>query len=587
MIRRVLVANRGEIAVRIVRACRALGLGAVAVYSDADVTAAHVALADTAVRLGPAAAAASYLDAGALVAAARATGCDALHPGYGFLSEQPALAEACAAAGVTFVGPSPEALRLLGDKGAARRIAVEAGFRLVPGGDDAEAVGFPLLVKAVAGGGGRGMRVVRARDELASAREAAAREASSAFGDGRVYLERYLEGARHVEVQALGDGAGGAATLGLRDCSLQRRHQKVLEEAPAPGVPAGIQEELQAAARRLLVATGYAGAATVELLLTPAGEAFFLEVNARLQVEHPVTELVTGEDVVAWQLRIAGGERLPPGGLEPAVDGHAVEARLVAEDADAGFLPSAGTILRLELPAGEGLRVDAGYAAGDEVTTYYDGLLAKICAHAPTREQALDRLAAALEATTVLGVRTNLPLLRHLAADADVRAGRIDTGFLERTWAPQPPADDAVAAALDAARAAEHGADPFAGGFRLGAATRPAPPAARAGDGALHVLVEGRDVRVAPAAPPDVDALAQAPASGASGAVVVTAVMPGRVAAVLVEPGARVAAGAALVVLEAMKMEQPAVAPYEATVREVHVAVGQPVSRGQLLVILE
>jgi len=587
VIRRVLVANRGEIAVRVVRACHALGLGAVAVYSDADRGLPHVALADSAVRLGPAPAAASYLDAGALVAAARATACDALHPGYGFLSEQPALAEACAAAGVTFVGPSPEALRLLGDKGAARRLAVEAGFRLVPGGDDASALGFPLLVKAVAGGGGRGMRVVRAAGDLDGAREAAAREAEAAFGDGRVYLERYLEGARHVEVQALGDGAGGAATLGLRDCSLQRRHQKVLEEAPAPGVPPAVREELEAAACRLLVATGYAGAATVELLLTPAGEAFFLEVNARLQVEHPVTELVTGEDVVAWQLRIAGGERLPAGGLDATATGHAIEARLVAEDADAGFLPSAGRLLRLELPTGEGLRVDAGYAAGDEVTPFYDGLLAKVCAHAPTREEALDRLAGALAETVVLGVRTNLPLLRALAADAHVRAGRIDTGFLERTWAPAPPPAERVSVAVDAARAAERGADPFAGRFRLGASVRAAAPAARAADGALHVLVDGRDVRVAPDAAPDVDALAHAPAAGAGAAVQVTAVMPGRVAAVRVEPGARVAAGEALVVLEAMKMEHPAVAPYDATVREVHVEAGQQVAGGQLLVVLE
>ena len=388
-----------------------------------------------------------------------------------------------------FVGPAPDALRSLGDKVAARELAVAAGFRLVPGGDDAAAIGFPLLVKAAAGGGGRGMRIVREPAELTDAMASAAREASSAFGDPSLYLERYLEGARHVEVQALGDGRGGAVHLGLRDCSLQRRHQKVLEEAPAPGVGADEAAELGAAACRLLRSVDYAGAATVELLRAADGTAYFLEVNARLQVEHPVTELVTGADLVALQLAIAGGEDLPAE-LAWQPRGHAVEARLVAEDADHGFLPTAGPLLRFDLP--DGVRADAGYRAGQAVPTTFDGLLAKLIAHGADRTEALDRLAAALDATVVLGVRTNLPLLQALVADPDVRAGRLDTALLERVWRPAPD-DGPSAAARRTARALQA----RAGRFRIGLATAPVLPAAIAPDGAVHVLEAGRDQRIA------------------------------------------------------------------------------------------
>jgi acetyl/propionyl-CoA carboxylase alpha subunit len=570
-LRRVLVANRGEIGLRLVRGCHAAGLEAIAAHVAGEADAPYVAAADGAVEVT------GFLSAATLAAAARATGCDALHPGYGFLSERAELAEACAGAGLVFVGPSPDALRSLGDKVAARELAVAAGFRLVPGGGDAAAIGFPLLVKAAAGGGGRGMRIVREPDGLADAMASAAREAESAFGDPALYLERYLEGARHVEVQALGDGQGGAAHLGLRDCSLQRRHQKVLEEAPAPGVGEAEAAELGEAASRLLRSVGYAGAATVELLRAADGTAYFLEVNARLQVEHPVTELVTGTDLVALQLAIAGGERLPAE-LPWRPQGHAVEARLVAEDADHGFLPTAGTLLRFDLP--DGVRVDGGYRAGQEVPTTFDGLLAKLVAHGTDRTEALDRLAAALDATVVLGVRTNLPLLQALVADPDVRAGRLDTALLERTWTPS---DDAAPsrAARRAARAMQAGT----GRFRIGLASVPALPAAIAPDGAVHVLEDGRDWRIGPDVAPDVAETAARPASGGAGGV--SSPMPGRVLAVTCQVGDHVAAGASLVVLEAMKMEHPVTAPYEATVVAVNCAAGDQIAAGVELVLLE
>jgi acetyl-CoA/propionyl-CoA carboxylase biotin carboxyl carrier protein len=587
-LRRVLVANRGEVAVRIVRACHSLGLEAVVACSDADATSMAVEEADGSVRLGPPPAADSYLSVPRVVAAARRSGCDAVHPGYGFLSEQPELAEACAAAGVTFVGASPAALRRLGDKAAAKELAGSAGFATVPGAARPEDVPLPLLVKAAAGGGGRGLRVVRRPEELAEAVAAAAREAAAAFGDPALLFERYLEGARHVEVQALADAHGAATHLGLRDCSLQRRHQKVVEEAPAPGVDADEVERLGAAAARLLRAAAYTGVATVELLRTPDGAVHFLEVNARLQVEHPVTELVTGQDVVVWQLRLAAGGALPEDGLDAAPHGHAVEARLVAEDPDRGFLPTAGRLLRLDLPHGPGLRVDAGYRSGDDVTTHYDGLLAKIVAHGPTRGAALARLRDALDVTVVVGVQTNLPLLRALAVDPDVVAGRLDTGLVERRpWPPAPPDPPAAVRRAAAAFAAREGhRDPFAGRFRIGLGGTAALPTARAPDGALHVLHDGRDHRLAPVAAPDVEGSAQERSSGAGPSVVI-APMPGRVLAVRAEAGDRVGAGEPLVTLEAMKMEHPVPAPYPCTIRAVLCEIGDQVSGGAPLVEIE
>jgi acetyl/propionyl-CoA carboxylase alpha subunit len=560
---RVLVANRGEIALRVVRGCRALGIEAVVAHEAADARSPAVEAAGGAVEV------ASYLDPGTLAAAAREAGCDALHPGYGFLSERAALAEACAEAGVVFVGPSPDALRRLGDKIAARELAVQAGFERVPGGTDPDAIPLPILVKAAAGGGGRGMRVVRDREALPDAMASAAREAEAAFGDPTLYLEAYLEGARHVEVQMLGDGAR-AVHLGLRDCSLQRRHQKVVEEAPAPGIDEAEQERLGGLASRLLESVGYAGAATVELLRAADGRIYFLEVNARLQVEHPVTELVTGEDLVAWQLRIAGGERLPAE-LPWHPRGHAVEARLVAEDPASGFLPTAGRLLVFR--PGEGVRVDAGYAEGDEVTTRYDGLLAKLIAHAPTREAAFDRLRTALQQTVVLGLQTNLPLLLELTGNAEVRAGRLHTQLVEGLALEPGPSR-----ALDAAAAR-------AGRFRIGLAAAALLPFATGLDGALHVVEDGWE-RVRPAdVAPTVEITAHGHRAGTAGAV--TSPMPGRVVAVRVAEGDEVAAGDVLVVLEAMKMEHPVTAPYDGTVSEVACRDGETVAAGATLVTLD
>ncbi len=568
-LQRVLIANRGEIALRIVRACDVLGIDSVVAFETPDRQSQAVEAATTAVEVG------SYLDPDALAGAARSARCDALHPGYGFLSERAVLAEACAAAGVTFVGPSPDALRCLGDKMAARELAVAAGFGLIPGGTDPADIPLPIMVKAAAGGGGRGMRIVRTHEELPEAMAAAAREAATAFGDATLYLEAYLEGARHVEVQALGDGTGTVVHLGLRDCSLQRRHQKVIEEAPAPGIGDDEAARLGALACSLLSSVSYAGAATVELLRAADGRVYFLEVNARLQVEHPVTELVTGEDLVTWQLRIAGGARLPEA-LDWRPRGHAIEARLVAEDPANGFLPTAGRLRLFRLP--ERLRTDAGYREGDEVTTRYDGLLAKLVACGPTRDAALDTLAQGLRETAVLGLQTNLPLLLQLCADADVRAGRIDTQLLERTaQAPSGPSPQV--------RVAARAAQSRRGRFRIGLAAVPDLPVALEPDGTARVLEGGREHVVAADIAPRVEDTAHGHRSGTTGAI--SSPMPGRVMAVRVAPGDEVGSGQVLVVLEAMKMEHPVLAPYDGTVTEVACREGEIIGADTVLVVLE
>jgi acetyl-CoA carboxylase biotin carboxylase subunit len=463
-LRRVLIANRGEIAVRVIRACRQLGLEAVAVYSDADADAPHVALADAAVRLGPAAPAESYLAAEKLLAAARATGADALHPGYGFLSERADFAEAVERAGLAFVGPTPAAMAALGDKLAARRLAGKAGVPLLPAedlraGEPAEAaaarLGFPLLVKAAAGGGGRGMRRVDRPAELAPAVESARREAEAAFGDGRLYLERWLPKARHVEVQILGDAHGALVHLGERDCSIQRRHQKLVEESPSPAVTPPLRRELTDAALALGRAAQYRSAGTVEFLLDDAGRFYFLEVNARLQVEHPVTEWVTGLDLVALQLRVAGGERLPVRQQEVGLRGHAIECRLVAEDPAAGFLPAAGPLLHLGWPAGPGVRVDSGVAAGGRVGLDYDSLLAKLSAWGATRDEARRRMLGALRDTCVLGVATARDLHLSLMDDPAFAAGDTHIRFLDERYAGWRPSPGARLPLLLAAAALE------------------------------------------------------------------------------------------------------------------------------------
>jgi 3-methylcrotonyl-CoA carboxylase alpha subunit len=459
--RKLLVANRGEIACRVLRTAERLGVPTVAVFSDADVTSPHVAAADEAIRLGPAPIKESYLDIAAVVAAIRDTGADAVHPGYGLLSESAAFAEAIAEAGATFVGPSPSALRALGDKIAARKSARAVGLEPPPGSDgpvdptdlvalsaEAERIGFPVLVKAAGGGGGIGMQVARSAEELAGAAKTSADRGRQAFLDARVYLERYLDKPRHIELQMVRDRQGGALCLGERECSAQRRHQKVIEESPSPAAflageaGARLRRELGERAIALLASVDYVGVATVELVADASGALFFLEVNARLQVEHPVTELVTGLDLVELQLRVAAGERLPADALAATSRGHAVEARLYAEDPSKGFLPQPGRLERFRLPEGiAGIRVDAGYAEGGEVTPHYDPLMAKICAHGTTRGEAIERLLAALAATDVAlagprGPRaTNLGFLQEILREPGFRAGEYDTGLLARMLA--------------------------------------------------------------------------------------------------------------------------------------------------------
>jgi len=442
-IQKVLVANRGEIALRVVRTCREMGIRCVAVYSDADRRALHVRAAYEAIRLGPAPASESYLRADRILDAARRTGADAVHPGFGFLSENAAFARAVADAGLVFIGPSSDAIRRMGDKIEARRAFVDAGVPVVPGTADpiddddvlvreAESIGYPVMIKAAAGGGGKGIRIVHAADELVAAARRARSEAASAFGDGSVYLEKYLEEPRHVEIQVFGDGRGHAVHVGERECSIQRRHQKVVEERPSPLLDDALREEMGTAAVRAAEAIDYANAGTLEFLVDRHRRFYALEMNTRLQVEHPVTELTSGLDLVRWQLAVAQGEPLPLAQDAIRHQGHAIEARLYAEDADAGFLPATGRVARLELPGGPGVRVDTGLYEGMDVGMFYDPMLAKVCAHASDREQAIERLDRALSELTVTGVTTNLPFLRRVLASEPFRSGRYDTGTIER-----------------------------------------------------------------------------------------------------------------------------------------------------------
>jgi len=454
VIRRLLIANRGEIALRIIRACRELGIESVAVHSDADAHAPHVAAADHAVAIGAAPAAESYLSIPRLLDAARRSGADAVHPGYGFLSENPAFARACGEAGVTFVGPPPDVMARLGSKIEARQVAGQAGAPIVPGETPAdqtdagvqtaiERVGLPALIKASAGGGGRGMRVVRAGGEIAAAVQAARREASAAFGDGTLYVERLIEGAHHVEIQIFADDHGSVVHLFERDCSVQRRHQKVIEESPSPVLTPALRERMTGAAVAIARAAGYRNAGTVEFLVK--GDAFyFLEVNARLQVEHPVTELVTSLDLVRAQLLAAAGERLPWRQPDVQQRGHAIEARVYAEDPAQGFLPQAGPLLLYREPRLPGVRIDSGVVEGGTVSIHYDPLLAKVIAAAETRDLAIARLASALRGFPILGIRTNIPYLLRIVEHPHFRGGSIDTGFLDREGAAFAEAETAI-----------------------------------------------------------------------------------------------------------------------------------------------
>ncbi|MDP4021036.1 acetyl/propionyl/methylcrotonyl-CoA carboxylase subunit alpha [Methylobacterium sp. NEAU 140] len=631
----VLVANRGEIACRIVRTARARGMRTIAVYSEADRDALHVRLADEAHPIGPAPAAESYLVAERILAAARASGADCIHPGYGFLSERPDFAEACAAAGLVFVGPPALAIRAMGLKDAAKRLVEGAGVPVVPGyhGDRQEPdflrerageIGYPVLIKAVAGGGGKGMRRVDAPADFAAALESARREAQGAFGDPRVLVEKYVLAPRHVEIQVFADRHGNAVSLFERDCSLQRRHQKVIEEAPAPGMPPEMRARMGRAATDAAKAVGYVGAGTVEFIadgrdgLRP-DRFYFMEMNTRLQVEHPVTEAITGLDLVDLQFRVASGEPLPFGEGDLAIDGHAVEARLYAEDPANGFLPSTGRLWAFRPPSGDGVRVDTGVREGDAVTPFYDPMIAKVIAHGATRDEALDRLSAALGDTLVAGPRTNTAFLRALCDAPGFRAGAFDTGFIERTFGPAPKPDrdaGALAAAvlrLTGLDAGPSDASPWAAGdaFQLGDARTQIVPVTV--DGVREAVrlswdAEGRpavDGLAAPAgvtlvaAPDGVFALAGGGQTHVAlfdpfdvdlehldGGDVVKAPMHGKVVALFAGPGDRVAKGQRLAIVEAMKMEHQLLAPADGTVGAVLVEAGAQVAEGAKLITL-
>ena len=601
-IRALLIANRGEIAVRIARTARGLGMRVIRVH-EPDEPAPRGA--DLALAI------ASYLDPEAILAAARAAGADAIHPGYGFLAENAAFAAAVTAADLRWVGPPPEAITAMGDKAAARRLAAAHGVPVVPGYDGAaqddgslteaaERVGLPLLVKPAGGGGGKGMRVVRDVADLPEALAGARREALAAFADDRLILERLVEHPRHVEVQVLFDGDGQGVHLGERDCSAQRRQQKILEESPGPAVGRELRDRLGAAALAVAGAAGYVGAGTVEFLLADDGAFFFLEMNTRLQVEHPVTEAVTGRDLVADQLRIAAGQPL---GIEPGTvrfDGHAIEARVYAEDPEHGFLPATGRALEVRWPSGSGVRVDTGIEPGDLVSERYDPLLAKLIIHAPTRTAAVRRLGEALAEARVLGVRTNLRFLRWLVTQPVFEDGEVRTDTLAGIDLPGPigpPSSAWQSAASALMTSAEVGeGDPWAGGWRLNVApslrlvhgdeeraVEPLAglPVARRGETAF-VDVEGQSLEFRLAPPPAVEEAVRH-ASRAEGTAVLVAPMPGRVIAVRRRAGETVTAHEAVVVLEAMKMEHTIAAPLAGIVTSVHVAPGDQVQRGDVL----
>ncbi len=600
----VLIANRGEIAVRIARTAHRMGIRVVGVHAAGERAGDG---ADESHEI------ASYLDGEELLRIASVAGANAVHPGYGFLAESAPFAEAVMDAGLAWVGPPPDAIAAMGDKAAARRRAADQGVPTVPGYDgdgqddatlsgEAERVGYPLLVKPAMGGGGKGMRIVRNASALIESLAAARREALRSFADDRLILERYLEGARHVEVQVMFDAHGAGVHLGERDCSAQRRSQKIVEEAPAPSVVPELRHRMGEAALEVARAAGYVNAGTIEMLLTDAGEFFFLEMNTRLQVEHPVTEAVTGRDLVADQLRIAAGATLAELGLSrpPPIRGHAIEARVYAEDPESGFLPATGRLARVRWP--EGVRVDAGVREGDEIGERYDPMLAKVIAHGSTRREALERLRNALLETAILGVRTNLRFLRWLTDQAPMRDGEIRTDTVEHLQMPEPPAPDDgdwLAAAL--LLEPEH-ADPWSDGWRLngprvrrvrqGGEERSvrlevgdpgAADAVRAGD-IVHVGVDGQSLEFRIAAPPTVEeAVRHAAAARGEGGSILTAPMPGRVIAVRAAEGSQVAAHHVVVVIEAMKMEHAVVSPLDGILTRLAVAEGDQVQRGDLL----
>ena len=636
MLRSVLIANRGEIACRIARTAKRLGMRTIAVYSEADVGALHTRLCDEA----------------HLIAAAKRAGAECVHPGYGFLSENADFAQACVQAGLVFVGPPPSAIRAMGLKDQAKKLMERARVPVVPGyhGERQEAkflrekayqIGYPVLIKPAAGGGGRGMRRVDKHADFDAALEGAVRESQSAFGTGRVLIEKFIASPRHIEIQVFADSQGNAIHLGERDCSLQRRHQKIIEEAPAPGMTTELRTAIGKAAVAAAKAVDYCGAGTVEFVADGtaglrADGFWFIEMNTRLQVEHPVTEEVTGLDLVEWQFRIAAGEKLPLRQDEIRFDGHAIEARVYAEDPDHGFLPSTGTIVALECPdAADAVRVDSGVEAGDDVPPFYDPMIAKLIAHAPTRDGALDRLAKALDATLIAGVRTNVPFLANLCRAAAFRQGAVDTGFVDRNLAalgaaPREPdwaaaargathlADATTVAAKEASAGEEDAPEEYSpwsagDGFQLGGrreislpilvdgedaeaviaygnhgprlTVRGVEPAADArlfqSGAQAYVLRGGRQTRVR------IKDFAASAAEAGGGDNVIKAPMHGRVLELFAAVGERVVLGQRLAVIEAMKMEHTLRAPFAAVVKELPVSSGAQVIEGAPIMVLE
>ncbi len=652
MFRKILIANRGEIACRVMRTAARMGIRTVAVYSDADADAPHAAMADEAIRIGPAPVSDSYLRIDAILDACQRTGAEAVHPGYGFLSENPRFAEALDKAGIAFIGPPASAIRAMGLKDAAKRLMQEAGVPVVPGyhGEEqgaealsveAQQIGYPVLIKARAGGGGKGMRRVDVKEEFAEALAGARSEGEKSFGDGHVLIERYVGRPRHIEVQVFADRHAPPVYLFERDCSLQRRHQKVIEEAPAPGMTAGMRAAMGEAAVRAATAIGYEGAGTVEFLVDAsdglrADRFYFMEMNTRLQVEHPVTEAITGIDLVEWQIRAAAGEAVVPAQDDLSFHGHAFEARIYAEDAARGFLPATGRLERMVMPEAVA-RVDSGVREGDTITAHYDPMIAKVIVHDRTREAALARLRTALGATRIAGTVTNVEFLRALAADPAFGRGEVDTGLIERgmdRFAPAPPSspDAEVLAALAAlglpGDAGEGPWDTLSGWRAWGVAQQSvtllrgdAPVTASirihgpgrygvrlndtvrevvfgAGDrvevdgrrlsietlrrgGDILVLMEGESFSYG-----TLDPLAVAGGAGPGGDAIL-APMPGAILRIATVPGEPVEAGQTLVVMEAMKMEQALKAPREGTVAQVFVGEGDQVGDGDTLVTLE
>ena len=653
MFDKILIANRGEIACRVARTAKRMGIATVAVFSDADLHSRHVALADEAFRIGTSAASDSYLRADRIIDAARRSGAKAIHPGYGFLSENAEFAEACERARVTFIGPPATAIRAMGDKSAAKTVMEKAGVTTVPGyhGDDQGAdllrakagrIGYPVLIKASSGGGGKGMRAVASPGDFDAALAACQREARSAFGDDRVLLEKLLERPRHIEIQVFADRYGECIHLFERDCSVQRRHQKVIEEAPAPGMTDERRSEMGKAAVAAARAVDYVSAGTVEFIVDRAGKFYFMEMNTRLQVEHPVTEMITGLDLVEWQLRVASGERLPAKQEELRIDGHAVEARIYAEDPARDFLPGTGRILHLEAPA-ESLqvRVDTGVRAGDVVTPHYDSMIAKLIVHDRDRARALERLAAALGEFEVAGPVTNIDFLRRLARCRAFAEGQLDTGLIERhrnelLTHPEPPSEAVLALAALSVQLARAGDRPspwgLADGWRLNR-REPSAFVFHDSDGSYAVTLrrlgtayemeidgkyrplegrredngkvsakldgahlEGRVIRSGSRIEVFLlgehrsfqlhDPLEQDFEDGSRGGSL-AAPLPGRIAAVLVQSGAKVEKGAPLLVLEAMKMEHTIAAPARGTVAVIRCKAGDQVVEGAELIEIE